>query len=298
MFLVATAVLAALANAQSAPDWNLFPAACASQCAKTIESSYLCQNQYGEGTAVYSCFCEAYPSDAAACATCLTSNDAAALGKLLTATQADCAAQQKDCNFACAFPTCESSDIACQCSETYLANIYNCASCNTANNNAGKTGLTDFQALNTSCANQNYTGPNQDFVTWVQSPTGQAGYTAPTLTATGGGDAATGTFAAATGAITAAVPGASGAGASGAAAGGAGASGAAAAAGASGAAAGTSGAAAGGAAAGASGAAAGSGAAGASGASVSAPAATATSGAGVLAAPVALVVVALAAVLV
>jgi hypothetical protein len=33
--------------------------------------------------------------------------------------------------------TCESTDVACQCDATYLENIYNCASCNTANGNSG-----------------------------------------------------------------------------------------------------------------------------------------------------------------
>ncbi|CAK9779588.1 hypothetical protein CC85DRAFT_167338 [Cutaneotrichosporon oleaginosum] len=187
------AAFVALVNAQSAPDWKIIPKACATQCAKTIESSYLCQNQYQGGTAVYGCFCESYPSDAAACATCLGANNAAALGALLTSTQADCAAQAKSCAFACAFDTCSSSDIACQCDAGYLANIYNCASCNTANANGG-TSLTDFNALKDSCAAQNFTGAAQAFTTWVPAPTGVAAYQAPELTATGGGDAASGTF--------------------------------------------------------------------------------------------------------
>lgn len=37
--LTAAAVFFAVANAQSAPDWNLIPKACAAQCAKTIEAS-------------------------------------------------------------------------------------------------------------------------------------------------------------------------------------------------------------------------------------------------------------------
>ncbi|BEI86024.1 hypothetical protein CcaverHIS002_0603110 [Cutaneotrichosporon cavernicola] len=187
------ATLFALANAQSAPDWKIIPKACATQCAKTIESSFLCENQYTGGTAIYSCFCESYPTDAADCATCLGSNNAAALGALLTSTQTDCAAQRKSCAFACAFDTCDSADVACQCDAGYLANIFNCASCNTANANGG-TSLTDFEALKNSCAAQNFTGAAQDFSTFVQAPTGAAGYQAPVLTATGGGDAATGSF--------------------------------------------------------------------------------------------------------
>jgi hypothetical protein len=164
---------------------------------KSAEASFLCQNQYQGGTAVYGCFCESYPSDAAACATCLGTNNAAALGALLTSTQNDCAAQSKSCAFACAFDTCDSANVQCQCDAGYLANIFNCASCNTANGNPG-TSLTDFEALNKSCGAQNFTGAAQAFSTWVQAPTGAAGYQAPELTATGGGEAATGTFQAAT----------------------------------------------------------------------------------------------------
>lgn len=36
---VAAALFAAAANAQSAPNWNLIPKACASDCAQTIEVS-------------------------------------------------------------------------------------------------------------------------------------------------------------------------------------------------------------------------------------------------------------------
>ncbi|BEJ16861.1 hypothetical protein CspHIS471_0602620 [Cutaneotrichosporon sp. HIS471] len=187
------ATLFALVNAQSAPDWKIIPKACATQCAKTIESSFLCENQYTGGTAIYSCFCESFPTDAADCATCLGSNNAAALGALLTSTQNDCAAQRKSCAFACAFDTCDSANVACQCDAGYLANIFNCASCNTANANGG-TGLKDFEALKNSCAAQNFTGAAQAFSTFVQAPTGAAGYQAPVLTATGGGEAATGTF--------------------------------------------------------------------------------------------------------
>lgn len=50
-------------------------------------------------------------------------------------------------------------------SAEYLANIYNCGSCNTANGNTGATQLTDFQSLDDSCKNQNYTGATQSFTT-------------------------------------------------------------------------------------------------------------------------------------
>jgi hypothetical protein len=35
----AAVILAAFANAQSAPDWNLIPSACASDCAQTVQAS-------------------------------------------------------------------------------------------------------------------------------------------------------------------------------------------------------------------------------------------------------------------
>ena len=115
---------------------------------------------------------------------------------------------------------------------SYLSSIFNCASCNTANGNTGSTQLSDFQSLQDSCKNQGYTGADQSFVTEAPpSPaTGEYGlrlflflhrslsfcvattkgfedcdsrlgteltsradgYVAPTLTATGGGAAATG----------------------------------------------------------------------------------------------------------
>ena len=57
---------------------------------------------------------------------------------------------------------------------TYLGNIFNCASCNTANNNQGATGISDFEALRDSCANQGFAGANQTFATAAaNSPTGQ-----------------------------------------------------------------------------------------------------------------------------
>lgn len=41
--------------------------------------SFLCQNQYQGGTAVYGCYCSNVPSDSADCASCLGSNNAASL---------------------------------------------------------------------------------------------------------------------------------------------------------------------------------------------------------------------------
>jgi hypothetical protein len=59
-------------------------------------------------------------------------------------------------------------------SDTYLSNIFNCASCNTANSRTGATGISDFEALRDSCSNQGYAGANQTFATQAaNSPTGQ-----------------------------------------------------------------------------------------------------------------------------
>ncbi|KAL7423475.1 hypothetical protein Q5752_001055 [Cryptotrichosporon argae] len=199
----AAAFGAVVVSAQAAPNWEYFPTACASDCAQTIEAAYLCEQEYSDATDIYGCYCTANPSDASTCATCLDSNDAAALGALVTSDITECTTAFSSCFFECSITLCDSTDVACQCSSTYLEEIYNCASCNTANGNTGATQLSDFQALNSSCGAQSYTGAYQDFATVaVASPTGQDAYVAPTLTATGGGDAATGSFAAASGVAT------------------------------------------------------------------------------------------------
>ena len=154
----------------------------------------MCETEYSSSTTdSYGCFCNSYPSDASGCATCLNDNNSAALASLLTSTQTACPEAQQQCFFECSFDTCASTDIACQCDGTYLENIYNCASCNTANNNSGTTQITDFNNLQQSCANQNYTGASESFTTVpLPTATGQDSYTQPSLTATGGGEAATG----------------------------------------------------------------------------------------------------------
>ncbi|EIW67361.1 hypothetical protein M231_02497 [Tremella mesenterica] len=194
IFAASALASAAMASAQAAPMWQYFPTACASDCSQTIESAYLCETQYTSSTTdQYACFCEAFPSDASGCATCLNSNNAAALANLLTSTVSACPQAEQQCFFECSFDTCASTDIACQCDGAYLENIYNCASCNTANNNTGTTQIADFNALQSSCAAQNYTGASDSFTTVpLASPTGEDAYSAPSLTATGGGEAATG----------------------------------------------------------------------------------------------------------
>ncbi|WWC90833.1 uncharacterized protein L201_005770 [Kwoniella dendrophila CBS 6074] len=191
-FVAAAAISAAVVNGQAAPNWQYIPSACKDQCASTLESSYLCETTYSSATEVYGCFCNNYPTDVDSCSSCLNSNDASALGSLLTSTQTGCTTAKQQCFFECSFDTCASTDVACQCGADYLANIYNCASCNTANNNAGTTQVTDFQSLQDSCKNQNYTGADQTFTTKGLPAIATDAYNAPTLTATGGGAAATG----------------------------------------------------------------------------------------------------------
>ncbi|WWC63143.1 uncharacterized protein I303_105743 [Kwoniella dejecticola CBS 10117] len=193
LFFAAAAVIgAAVVKGQAAPNWQYIPSACQDQCSSTLQSAYTCETTYSTSTEVYGCFCNNYPTDVDACSSCLNSNDASALGSLLTSTQTACPTAQQQCFFECSFDTCASSDISCQCDATYLANIYNCASCNTANGNTGATQVSDFQSLQESCANQNFTGADQTFTTSGLPSIQTDGYTAPTLTASGGGAAATG----------------------------------------------------------------------------------------------------------
>ncbi|KAJ9106053.1 hypothetical protein QFC20_004114 [Naganishia adeliensis] len=191
MFKLSTAsllaVFAAVATsvvAQSIPQVGSFPAACAQQCSSTIQSSVLCFQQYKTGQDIVSCFCSGIPSesDVSTCSTCLTSNNGAEMAGVLSAIPSACGTYQKTCQKECGFDTCPSSDVGCQCSEAYLANIYQCASCNTRNNNTGATGVTDYEALAGSCGNQNYTVPAISSSA-LPSPTGQESYTAPTLAA-------------------------------------------------------------------------------------------------------------------
>ncbi|WWD02453.1 hypothetical protein V865_000492 [Kwoniella europaea PYCC6329] len=191
-FAAAAAVGVAVVNGQAAPNWQYIPSACQDSCSSTIESAYLCETTYSDSTEVYGCFCNNYPTDVDSCSSCLSSNDASALASLLTSTQTACPTAIQECFFQCSFDTCASSDISCQCDATYLANIYNCASCNTANGNTAATQVSDFEALQESCQNQNYTGADQSFTTEALPAITTDGYSAPTLTATGGGAAATG----------------------------------------------------------------------------------------------------------
>ncbi|WWC71708.1 uncharacterized protein I206_105666 [Kwoniella pini CBS 10737] len=192
IFAAAAVIGAAVVKGQAAPNWQYIPSACQDQCSSTLESAYTCETTYSSSTEVYGCFCNNYPTDVDACSSCMNSNDATALASLLTSTQNACTTAKQQCFFECSFDTCASSDISCQCDATYLANIYNCASCNTANGNTGATQLTDFQSLQASCANQNFTGADQTFTTSGLPSIQTDGYSAPSLTASGGGAAATG----------------------------------------------------------------------------------------------------------
>lgn len=183
-----------------------FPKACATDCSQTIEVAYLCQQQYTVTTDTYACFCSSLPSDISTCASCLNSNDAAALASLITGDQSMCQSAQQSCFFECSFDTCpkNAANNDCVCASSYLQNIYNCGACNTKNGNTGMTQLSDWMSLDQSCIAQSYAGANASFTSEpLASATGQGAYVAPTLTATGGGEAATGDLTA-TGASTAA----------------------------------------------------------------------------------------------
>ncbi|KAJ9107525.1 hypothetical protein QFC21_000982 [Naganishia friedmannii] len=186
-FTIILALLTATATSvvsQSIPQFASFPAACSSQCASVIQPSVLCYQQYTTGQDIVSCFCNglAAESDMSTCSTCLSSNGQEELSGVLGAIPSACSSYQQTCQKECAFNTCPSSDVACQCSQTYLANIYQCASCNTRNNNVGATQVTDYESLANSCGNQNYTVPATSSSA-LPSPTGQSSYTAPTLAA-------------------------------------------------------------------------------------------------------------------
>ncbi|KAJ9124448.1 hypothetical protein QFC24_003237 [Naganishia onofrii] len=142
------------------------------------------QQQYKTGQDIVSCFCNglASESDMSSCSTCLSANGQEELSGVLGAIPSACSSYQQTCQKECAFDTCINTDVACQCSETYLANIYQCASCNTRNNNVGATQVTDYESLANSCGNQNYTVPATSSSA-LPSPTGQDTYTAPTLAA-------------------------------------------------------------------------------------------------------------------
>lgn len=43
---------------------------------------------------------------------------------VLSAIPSACGNYQQTCQKECGFDTCPSADVGCQCSETYLANIY------------------------------------------------------------------------------------------------------------------------------------------------------------------------------
>ena len=73
------------------------------------------QTQYSSNTDINACWCNNFPSDAASCATCLNTNNAAALASLITTDQTACPSALKSCLFECSFSTCASTDVACQC---------------------------------------------------------------------------------------------------------------------------------------------------------------------------------------
>jgi len=191
MFAAAVVSVAILAAAVKAQDFSSFPSACATACSAFVENSVQCSTQYPATADVTSgaqaCFCDALPASALGdCAACLQTNNAASAYTYVNTLPATCQDFTQKCTNQCDFPTCASSDINCQCSQTYLQNIYNCGSCNTANKNTGVTLLTDYTALLSSCEGQTLiaSADAPKATDPALMPT-SAPYTAPALTGNG-----------------------------------------------------------------------------------------------------------------
>lgn len=194
---VLTSLLASLAlvSAQmnsGLPSASAFPSACATQCGDVIEVATLCTDEYTTSLNQTACICNALPSSSSlsTCSSCLTSNNAAGLASALGEANTACSSALDMCAFECgSIPACSETDVACTCSLSFLQGIYNCGACNTANGNSGQTSLDSYRQLAEACVNQNYTS-TPTATQPLPSPTGQAGYVAPTLTGTGGGSLA------------------------------------------------------------------------------------------------------------
>lgn len=135
------------------------PQVCMQSCQQLLDLGASCIAEYsssGNSSGSTACLCHGLPElDYSSCTSCLQTHSATVaqgLGQLSTF----CTDFIKQCKYECDFPTCNSSDVACQCKETYLQDIYNCASCNSANGNTGATVLADYTALRDSCFHQGY----------------------------------------------------------------------------------------------------------------------------------------------
>jgi len=192
MFAVSATLALTLVLAVKAQDFSAFPSACSTQCAAYVKNAVLCTEQFppsgGTTSGAQACFCDALSTAAlSTCASCLTSNNAASAATYVTGLTAECQDFTQKCTFECDFPTCNSADISCQCAPSYLQNIYNCASCNTNNNNAGTTQVTDYDSLVKSCEGQSLVASADapKSTDGLPEPSTAAPYTAPALTGNG-----------------------------------------------------------------------------------------------------------------
>ncbi|KAG8886209.1 hypothetical protein FRB97_006212 [Tulasnella sp. 331] len=194
IFLPFTGLLSFWTGLVVAQDYSGFVPACEMGCAAYVRTSSLCGQQYPPNngnfppSSLQACFCDDISqANVADCATCLSANKAPSVAQLVLNTTKYCKDFAQNCVYQCDFPTCDSLDIACQCNTTYLQNIYDCASCNSANNNPGKTELPDFDSLQQSCINQGIINVNQVIKSTkpYPSPTSVAGYVEPSLTGSG-----------------------------------------------------------------------------------------------------------------
>lgn len=158
------------------------PQACLSPCQTLLDLGNTCIVEYpeqGSSPRATACLCNAIDGlGYTSCTSCLTSA-APALAQSLSQLSTFCTDFVNGCKYECAFETCAAADVQCQCQESYLQGIYNCASCNSAHNNANSTLLADYNALRDSCVNQGHTG----------TPTGAEPIPTPsgTIPYTGGG---------------------------------------------------------------------------------------------------------------
>jgi len=173
--VIASAVVAQI-------DTGDIPQACVSPCQNLLDLGNTCIVEYpdqGSSPRSTACLCSGIASlKYSSCSSCLTSNSPA-LAQSVAQLATFCTVFISGCQYECAFDTCASSNVQCQCAEPYLQNIYNCASCNSAHNNANSTLLADYNALHDSCTNQGHTA----------APTGVDPFPSPsgTISYTGGG---------------------------------------------------------------------------------------------------------------
>jgi len=164
-----------------------FPAACQSQCQSLLDLAQTCTTEYpttGNPPPSSACVCTGLANlNYGSCTTCLNSNDQQ-VGQAVAGLSMYCTQLINGCVFQCGFTTCASSDVGCQCAESYLQDIYNCAACNTAHGNRNATQMSDYTALRDSCINQGYSA-TPSMTQGIPSPSRTVSYTGATIQASG-----------------------------------------------------------------------------------------------------------------